>query len=72
MDYRVDGFYTNSSNTLSIMDWYHVVPRTDNIQTPVQDFAQGFGIASGEGTTGGTTSQTSTSGLPGVTPFMSS
>lgn len=34
----VDGFYSNSGTGLVIMDWYDIVSRTDNINTPVDDY----------------------------------
>lgn len=49
MDWHCDGFYTNSGNTLAILDFFWVVPRTDNVYQPSDDFYQAA-TAGGEAT----------------------
>lgn len=39
-DLHIDGYYTNCGNTVCCLDWYTVVPRTDNINDPFDDWLQ--------------------------------
>lgn len=70
----LDGFYSNAGNTLAVVDWYTVVPRVDNINTPGADFLQAAGEvpgSSGEGCASGTGDALFTSAptTQGLTPF---
>ena len=72
---RIEGQYSNSGNSLAIMDWYLVVSRIDNVASAYGDFAnQGNNTTSNGGETVSLASNTFQSSLPtintvGVTPF---
>ena len=67
---RIDGFYTNISKGMVILDWYLLFPRNDDASNPIQDWNHAMsGTASGGEASGfGSIGPNSI----GVTPFMSS
>ena len=67
-DYRIDGFYTNAANTLCIMDWYLVIPRTNLVEDPNNSFGAGNNLIASGGETDSATVGAGGNNI-GITPF---
>lgn len=75
LNYRVlnghlEGFYSNAANTAVVMDWYRVIPKCDNVNSPYDDLSLGATITYGETSVAGSYSNQLLNTTVGTSPFL--